>query len=171
MQWPVCWFFMPHPLTRKMVVKPCMKIKSKRWWCCVLHQLHFCVVFTPKNNWQHQTVKYVLILQFDIHGSVHHDVLTKMTNKMQLCRIIYCSLTALHVSSDTYAHHQEHHSCIYSFWYYSHMWLPAGVMDELELLFQLIQGSSRQSHMWIIPEAVNTAVMLLMMSESIARNM
>jgi len=48
--------------------------------------------------------------------------------------------------------------CIYSFWYYSGMWLPAGVMDELELQFKLIQ-------------AVNTVKMLLMMSENIARNM
>jgi len=32
----------------------------------------------------------------------------KMTNKMQLCRIIYCSLTALHVSSDIFAHHHVH---------------------------------------------------------------
>ena len=29
----------------------------------------------------------------------------KMTNKMQMCWIIYCSLTALHVSSDVFAHH------------------------------------------------------------------
>jgi hypothetical protein len=64
---------------------------------------------------------------------VHHDVITKLTNKMQLCRIIYCSLTALHVSSDIFAQHQEHLNCIYSFWYYSRMSLPAGVMDELEL--------------------------------------
>jgi len=33
---------------------------------------------------------------------------TKMTNKMQLFRIIYYSLAALHVSSDIFAHHQEH---------------------------------------------------------------
>jgi len=46
---------------------------------------------------------------------------------MQLCRIIYCSLTALHVSSDIFAHHQEHHNCIYSFWYYLRMWLAAGL--------------------------------------------
>jgi hypothetical protein len=69
----------------------------------------------------------------NIHGSVHHDVITKMTNKMQLCRTIYCSLTALHVSSDIFAHHQEHRNCICSFWYYSRMSLPAGVMDEMEL--------------------------------------
>jgi len=56
-----------------------------------------------------------------------------MINKMQLCRIIYCSLTALHVSRDIFAHNQEHHNCIYSFWCYLRMWLPAGVMDELEL--------------------------------------
>jgi len=31
---------------------------------------------------------------------------------MQLCRIIYRSLTALHVSSDIFAHDQEHLNCI-----------------------------------------------------------
>jgi hypothetical protein len=44
----------------------------------------------------------------------------KMTNKMQLCRLTYCSLTALYVSSDIFAHHQEHLNCIYSFRCYSH---------------------------------------------------
>ena len=48
-----------------------------------------------------------------------------MTNKMQLCRIIYCSLAALHVSSDIFAHHQEHLNCIYSLWYYTR-WVVAG---------------------------------------------
>jgi len=33
---------------------------------------------------------------------------------MQQCRIIYCSLAALHVSSDIFAHHQDHLNCIYS---------------------------------------------------------
>ena len=33
---------------------------------------------------------------------------TEMTNKMQLCRIIYYSLAALHVSSDIFVYHQEH---------------------------------------------------------------
>ena len=36
----------------------------------------------------------------------------KMTNKIQLCRIIYYSLAALHVSSDIFAHQQEHLNCI-----------------------------------------------------------
>jgi len=33
---------------------------------------------------------------------------TKMTNRMQLSRIIYYFLAALHVLSDIFAHHQEH---------------------------------------------------------------
>jgi hypothetical protein len=37
---------------------------------------------------------------------------TKLTNKMQMCRIIYYSLVALHVSSDIFAHHQKHLNCI-----------------------------------------------------------
>jgi len=53
----------------------------------------------------------------------------KMTNKMQQCRMIYCSLTALHVSSDIFAHRQEHLNCIYSFWYYTRESLPAGFMS------------------------------------------
>jgi hypothetical protein len=39
---------------------------------------------------------------------------TKMTNKVQLCRTIYYSLVALHVSSDIFAHHQEHLNCVTS---------------------------------------------------------
>ena len=35
-----------------------------------------------------------------------------MTNKMQLCRVVYYSMAALHVSSDNFTHHQEHLNCI-----------------------------------------------------------
>jgi len=35
-------------------------------------------------------------------------MITKATNKMQLCRLIYYSLSALHVLGDVFAHHQEH---------------------------------------------------------------
>jgi hypothetical protein len=41
-----------------------------------------------------------------------HQQYTKMTNKMQLCRIVYYSLAALRVSSDIFGHHQEHLNCI-----------------------------------------------------------
>ena len=39
--------------------------------------------------------------------------------KDAIVRIIYCSLAALHISSDIFAHHQEHLNCNYSFWFYS----------------------------------------------------
>jgi hypothetical protein len=47
--------------------------------------------------------------------------------------IVYYSLAALNASSDIFAHSQEHLNCIYSFWYYTRMFLPVGIMVELEL--------------------------------------
>ena len=38
--------------------------------------------------------------------SVH--AIMQVTNKMQLYRLIYYSKSALHVSGDVFAHHQEH---------------------------------------------------------------
>src|SRR5215475_5786963 len=39
---------------------------------------------------------------------MHRDTTMKVTNKMQVCRLIYYSYSALHVSDDIFAHHQEH---------------------------------------------------------------
>jgi hypothetical protein len=75
-----------------------------------------------------------------------------MTNKMQLCRIIFFSLAAVHVSSDIFAHRQGHLNCIYSFWYYIRTLLPVGIMEELELS----HDTNRQQRTCVIPEAVNT---------------
>ena len=52
--------------------------------------------------------------KLDIHGSVHQDIITKMTNKMKLCGTIYCPLIALHVSSDIFVNHQELLNCIFT---------------------------------------------------------
>ena len=49
-----------------------------------------------------------ILRQHDVRESVHHDIIMKITNKMQLCRLIYYSLSALHVSGDVFAHHQKH---------------------------------------------------------------
>jgi len=98
---------------------------------------------------------YVILRKFLFVGK-NFAIFTKMTNKMQLCRIIYCSLTTVHVSSDIFAHHQEHLNCMYSFWFYSRVSLSV---------------ASRQRHTWIKPEAVITVKMLLMMSGNIDRNM
>ena len=62
----------------------------------------------------------------------------KMTNKMQLCRIIYYSLAALHVSSDIFAHHQEHLNSI----------TASGIIG---VLFQHSHDTSRQRHTCVIP--------------------
>jgi hypothetical protein len=51
---------------------------------------------------------------------------------MELCRVICCSLTALHVSSDIFAHHQENINCKYSFWFYSRASLSAAAMTAAE---------------------------------------
>jgi len=39
---------------------------------------------------------------------MHHDTTMKITDKMQLYRLIYFSLSALHVLGNVFAHHQEH---------------------------------------------------------------
>jgi len=56
----------------------------------------------------------------------------KITNKMQLCSIIYYSiffpLAALHDSSNIIEHHQEHLNCNYSFWFHLHVLLSAAVL-------------------------------------------
>jgi hypothetical protein len=63
----------------------------------------------------------------DFFVDVREQALQFLQNdhKMQMCRIIYCSLIALHVSSDIFAHHQEHLNCNYSFWFYSRAFLSA----------------------------------------------
>jgi len=46
----------------------------------------------------------------DLHvdESVHHDIVMKVTNKKQLYRLIYFSLSVLHVLGDVFAHYRQH---------------------------------------------------------------
>jgi len=44
---------------------------------------------------------------FDVPESVGLDTIMKLTNNMQLYRLIYYSKSAVHVSGDIFAHHQE----------------------------------------------------------------
>jgi hypothetical protein len=46
--------------------------------------------------------------KLDVHESVHRDTTMKITNKMHCADLIYYSMSALHVSGDVFAHHQEH---------------------------------------------------------------
>ena len=57
--------------------------------------------------------------------------------------------------------------CVYSLWYNALKKLPVGDQDE----FHLILITSRQHRRCIIPQAVNTDLVLLRMGEIIARNM
>jgi len=44
-------------------------------------------------SWTYKLLTIIWIRHFDTHGSVHHNtILIKMTNKMQLCRIIHYSI-------------------------------------------------------------------------------
>ena len=52
---------------------------------------------------------------FTVSGSIHPGCCRlvswmsfKVTNKMQLYRLIYFSFSVVHVSGDVFAHHQEH---------------------------------------------------------------
>jgi len=61
--------------------------------------------FSPKSPFGH-------LHQIYFYTQLKRLQYTKMTKKMQLYRIIYYSLAAVHVSSDIFAHHQEDLHCI-----------------------------------------------------------
>jgi len=71
----------------------------------------------------------------------------KVTNKMQVYRLIYYSYSALRVSDDVFPHHQEH---LTVFTQAAAGWCHGWV----ELL--LIHDISRQQLAWILPDTVNT---------------
>ena len=53
-------------------------------------------------------VQSLVTAKVDVHKSVNRDITTKTTNKIQPCRLICYSLSALHVLGDFFAHNQEH---------------------------------------------------------------
>ena len=79
----------------------------------------------------------------NIHGTLTLDEVEDYENNQQdaLYRLIYYSKSALHVSGDVFAHHQEYLT-IYRIWQCSQ--------------FQLIRDTSRQQLRWTPPDTVNT---------------
>jgi len=72
---------------------------------------------------------------------------------MQLCRVIYYSLAALHVSSDIFAHHQEHPNCIQ--FLVLHTYVAAGwYHGSAGTQFQDSHDTSWQRHMYVTQETV-----------------
>jgi hypothetical protein len=85
--------------------------------------------------------------EFDVYSSVHRDTwydFYKMTKKMQLYRIIYYSMSTLHVSSDIFAHPQEHLNCI----------TASGITHVCLLVLHTYVAAGWQRHTCVIPEAV-----------------
>jgi hypothetical protein len=77
----------------------------------------------------------------------------KMTNRLQLCRIIYYSLAVLHVSSDIFAHHQEYINCIQLL--LLHTYVAAGwYHGNFGTQSQHSHDTSRQRHTCVTPEAI-----------------
>jgi len=78
-----------------------------------------------------------------------------MTSKMQLCGTIYCSMTALHVSSDIIAHHEELLNCHFTAsgnTYVRHR-LPVS-WENQKSQFWLSHDIDRQWRTYVLPEAV-----------------
>jgi len=48
------------------------------------------------------------ILKHNVHESLHSDIIMNTTIEMLIYRLIYYPWSALHVSGDVFAHHQEH---------------------------------------------------------------
>jgi hypothetical protein len=85
------------------------RIKKNSYW-----PHHVCLSVRPHGTTLLPPDRFSLNLIFeyfsklDVRESVHRDMIIKVTNKMQLYRLIYYSKSALHVSDDVFAHHQEH---------------------------------------------------------------
>ena len=60
---------------------------------CPIFLLYFNQVWNISTN----------IHEVDVNESVHRDTIMKVTSKMHLYRLIYFSLSALHVSGDVFA--------------------------------------------------------------------
>jgi hypothetical protein len=76
----------------------------------------------------------------------------KVTNKMQICRLIYYSKSALHVLGDVFVHRQENLTVLV-------LTVSGSVHPSCCRLVSLrfIQDTSRQQLGWTLPDTVNTA--------------
>ena len=90
-----------------------------------------------------------------------------MTNNLQLFYLFICTQSAIHVSGDVFAHHQEHFT-VFTASDIVHLCCCRTVSWTR---FQLVHDTGRQQHWWTISEACKYSEVLLMMSENIDRNM
>jgi hypothetical protein len=82
-----------------------------------------------------------------------------ITNKMQRYTIFFITVSALHVSGGSSAHHQELKNCTHSIGYMSSVLAAFSSLGEFQLTHA--SGSSKQARH--IPDAVCTVFEILMM--------
>jgi hypothetical protein len=83
--------------------------------CCELGTMLVpCSVWSLRVR-SHVQEKFMDCFRLDVHESVHRDTIMKVTNKMQLYRLIYYSQSALHVSGG-FRPSSGALDCIYSIW-------------------------------------------------------
>jgi hypothetical protein len=68
---------------------------------------------------------------------VHRDTTMKITNKMQVYRLIYYSKSDLHVSGDVFDNHQEHLTVFIWYHYKNH---------QKDALYRLVYYSKSDQH-------------------------
>ena len=73
-----------------------------------------------------------------------------MTKKLQIFGLFICTQSALHVSGDIFAHHQEHLTVFTA--YDTVHYVAAGRCH----VFPFVHDTDRQQRRWAISETVNT---------------
>ena len=97
--------------------------------------LRHCFKKRHENISLYSSLLFIIILthEFYVRVSVHRsiNVIDDQKDATIFGLFIY-SQSALHVLGDVFAHHQEHLTVFYSFWYNPTILLPTGIMDEMK---------------------------------------
>jgi len=67
-----------------------------------------CLAGICEKNWTTNIAILPEVISVAFLLQLRTNLIMKLTNKMQIYRLIYYSWLALHVSGDVFAHHQEH---------------------------------------------------------------
>ena len=95
----------------------------------------------------------------------------KVTNKMQLYRLIYYSKSALHVSGDVFTHHQEHLTVFTVSGSVHPSCCRLVSWIELKLNYVVCDASRQSAATWVnTTRYCKYSQILLKMGENIARN-
>ena len=81
---------------------------------------------------------------FNVHGSLHRKNILIYVQQDATLRSLFYLETALHVSGGTTTYHQERkHLYLQHLVFVTPLLLPAAIVEEFELLFQLLHDSGR----------------------------